>query len=205
MKHTLRLLVKVLISPRSLMEEVQRRRSLSILLVCPISAVLIMICARTNNLSELSTSVGIGSILILSILFGGCLLAVAGVVYILSRLCRRGANITYLSFVSGIAFTIVPFIGRDLLMTLVPSLSKLTAAGTKYFILSVGAFLKPELEFNSPLLFRIAAFQLEPFALWGFLLRVYLISIFFQIRVWKAIGIVLILSIPSALLPLFRL
>jgi len=201
MKRTLRLLVKVLTSPRSLMEEVRHRGSLSILLVCPILAILIMISPRANNLWNLPTSVGIGSILVLCVLIGACLLVIAGVMYSLSRLCRRDAPITYLSFVSGIAFTTVPLICRNLLMTLFPFLSKSTAAGNRYFILSMGALLDTELESGAPLLFRIAAFELEPFALWNFLLWIFLINVFFEIKTWKSACIAVLLSIPAALLP----
>jgi hypothetical protein len=201
MKRTLRLLVKMLIGPRSLMEEVRRRGSLSILLVCPILAILIMISPRANNFWNLPTSLRIGSILVLCILIGGCLLVIAGVMYTLSKLGRRDATITYLSFVSGIAFTIVPLICRNLLMTLFPFLSKSTAAGNRYFVLSMGALLDTELESSVPLLFRIAAFELEPFALWNFLLWIFLINVFFEIKMWKSVCIAVLLSIPAALLP----
>jgi len=203
MKERLSLLVKVAISPHSLMKEVRDRRALWILLVYPTLAIIDAMSTPPQNSLELTTGAGPLSILILTIFLGVPPLITAAFMYIVSRVFRRGATITYLSFVSVIAFTRVPLLIEHLLMALFPFLSKSTAAGNKYFILSVGSILKVDLQSSMPFLFRIAAFELEPFSLWNFLLWMFLINVFFELKMWKSACIAVLLSVPGALLPSF--
>lgn len=193
LQEVLHLTAQVIISPRSAMGAIKQRPCLWVLFIYPLMAILTIFFSGAQTSKELSVFSFVISAAFLSALFGGLTAFLAAVLYGVSR--YYGRTISYISFLSGLAFSDIPILIEHLLRSLFPYLNRTTAGGNDHFILSVATLFPNDLDITMPFIFNITAYVLEPFHIWTFGLWVFLVSSFCDLTIVRSVLIALLLLI----------